>query len=454
MFGKTTRKSLAVIGLLMACAMGEAAAPQGAAILDVDFQQGPGGLPDGAKVSGGMWLGGWLVTDNDQKIILDCGYEIKNGAMELTFARYDTSGSPTGYTAPPLMKPNWLVSLWQNDKFSRNEGNHFLYDLSIAQRYEGFQGTVRARLSPPQGEGAFTWDLNFGKWTDLTLDGQTPMTIRLVWKDGKAVFTDIKGNEYKPEQGVLNNLRYVMLGGGSRGSTIGVRFLKLRVMDLDKSEAPAKPKRRVVFDVDLTKGPSALPAQSYVLGGKWGDGWQATGKNQRIVFDPGYQIRNGILEVTVARENVEDIGGEKIDIMGIYEEPSMDHSDMHGDTFLLRIGEAEVTKKVQACIKLFSKERIPEHWGQLWEQRYGKVTDWVMDGKTPHTFKFEWKNGTASFTDLTGKVYHCPNNAFGQINNLRYVALGGDRYNDGSSILGMRFLRMRLIDLDVPEAAK
>jgi hypothetical protein len=445
---------LASLGLLVSCAAVIAAQPQGSIVLDVDFQQGPGGLPDGVKVHGGMWLDGWLVTDNDQKLTLDTGYAIKNGMMELTFARYDTSGGPVGYAAPPLMKPNWLVSLWQAGLFDRDEGNWFVYDVGIAQRYEGHQGTIHAGLSAPQGQGIFTWDRNCGQWSDLTLDGHTPMSMRLLWKDGQGVFTDVKGNEYRSQQGLLHDLRYVALGGGSRGSTIGVTFLKLRVTDLDKSVAPKKARRHVIFEVDLTKGPAALPTQSHVLGGQWQQGWQATGKNQRIVFDPGYQIHNGALEVTVAREKVEDIGGDKIDIMGIFEEPSMDHSDAHGDSLLLRIGEAEIEKRVQGTIKAFTKERIPEHWGQIWEERFGKSTDWVMDGKTPQTLRFEWKEGTCLFTDITGKTRYCPNNANGQMNNLRYVALGGDRYNDAASMRGMRFLKMKLIDNDVPAAAK
>jgi hypothetical protein len=56
-------KMLAPLGLLVSCAAVIAAQPQGSVVLDVDFQQGPGGLPDGVKVHGGMWLGGDRYND-------------------------------------------------------------------------------------------------------------------------------------------------------------------------------------------------------------------------------------------------------------------------------------------------------------------------------------------------------------------------------------------------------
>jgi hypothetical protein len=432
-------------------------AQKGSIILDLDFTQGPGVLPDTTKVSGGEWRNGWRVTDNGQRIIIDPGYHIKNGMMEVTFTRYDTSGSPTAYIEPPLPKPSNVISLWEDAGIGRmgeTNGDYFILRIGIAERYEDKQGYLAIRNIGTQGSSL--WQESFGKWADLVSDDNTAQTVRLTWKDGKPTFTDVKGNvltKANTTQAPLDKLRYLVLGGNislNNGSAVGFRFLRARLTDFDKS-ARAQPvtlrKKPVIFDVDLTKGPESLPAQAVAVGGRWNNGWEVVSDNERLVFDPGYQIRNGSLEVAFTRKEV-TLKGPKIDAIGIFEDPSLDHSDRHGDTFLLRIGEAEIEQGAQGNVKAFLKERIPEHWGMVWEERFGRIADWTNDEKTPMKVKFEWKNGVGTFTDIKGNRMICPDNCQGKLDSLRYVSLGGDRYNNGASLIGMRFLSMKLIDLD------
>jgi hypothetical protein len=436
-------------------------AQSGAVILDIDFTKGPGVLPSTTKVIGGVWRNGWQVTSNGQRIVLDPGYGIRNGIMEVTFTRWDTSGSPTAYIEPPIPKPSNVIGFFEDagiGKAGETNGDFFILRIGSSERYENKQAFIGTRMKSADG-GSSIWNLNFGKWTDLTSDDKTPMTVKLMWKDGKPSFTDVKGNvlEAKDVQGYLDNLRYLVLGGTislNNGSGVGFRFLRAKLIDLDKKEGSVQPialkKKHVIFDVDLTKGDSELPPQAVVVGGKWDTGWEVTADNQRLVFDPGYQIRNGVLEVSFTRKDVKP-NGPKTDAIGIFEDPSLDHSDVHGDTFLLRIGETEIQQGSQANIKAFCKERIPEHWGMVWEERFGKISDWNLDGKTPMKVKFEWKNGVGRFTDIKGNVLTCPNNCTGKLDNLRYVSLGGDRYNNGASLLGMKFLSIKLVDLDVTD---
>jgi hypothetical protein len=439
---------------------------KGATVLDIDFTKGPGILPDSTTVKGGMWRNGWLVTENNQRIVLDPGYHIRNGVMEVTFTYWDTALNPTAFAEPALPKPTNAISIFEDaaiGKSGETNGDFFILRMSSNERYEDKQGNISVRMKGEGDQGVATWGQSFGKWADLTADDKTPMTIRLEWKDGKPVYTDVKGNvlsDSKAPTAPLDKLRYLVLGGNislNNGSAVGMRFLRAKLVDLDKSPTSqpvvVRSKKSVVFDVDLTKGPDGLPAQAAVVGGQWDNGWRPLGSNQRLVFDPGYQIKNGILEVTFTRKEGK-LTGPKVDVIGMFEEPSLDHSDRHGDTIVFRIGEAELESKVQGNIKAFAKERIPEHWGMVWEERLGKADDWTMDDKTPMKIKFEWKNGVVNFTDIKGNTMICPNNCHKQVDNLRYVALGGDRYNDGGTVLGMRFLSMKLIDLDVKDGGK
>jgi hypothetical protein len=143
-----------------------------------------------------------------------------------------------------------------------------------------------------------------------------------------------------------------------------------------------------------------------------------------------------------------------MNIVGIYEDPHIDQADDHGDIFYLRLGMSELAShqgNVKAFIREGPQDRGKEDGMMVWEQRFGKGEDWILDDKTPRTMKFRWQEGVGYLTEFGGTELACPSNCDNKLDRLRYVVLGGDRYDNGASLVGLRFLSAKLIDLDVPE---
>ena len=424
-----------------------AASQASGVVFDVDFTQGLSRLPPGTKVLGGLWQEGWRVTDNGQRIVLDAGRSIRNGRLEVTMTRHDISSGAVAFLQPALHWRTMPVGLYELETLGKAvaaKGDSFRIQVGNHEQPRNIQGVVRARVKE---NGDWRWLQEYGKWTDWVCDDRAPMTVKLEWQDGAAILHDITGKTWpSPTTTELDNLRYVALGGDNEtvGSSLGVRFLRARLIDYDQVGRSEPPSRcRTVFDVDLKNGEDALPTASAVLGGQWDDGWRVTGNGQRIVLDAGYLIGNGRLEVTMTRKRAVQTA-KKINVFGMYEHPAIDQSDLHGDIFYLRIGITEISQGRQGNVKAIGH-------GMAWEERFGKLADWVMDDKTPVTMKMEWKDGNALLTEITGRVLSCPDGCGRQMNALRYVVLGGDRYDGGGSLVGLRFLSVKLTDLDVPE---
>jgi hypothetical protein len=207
-------------------------------------------------------------------------------------------------------------------------------------------------------------------------------------------------------------------------------------------------RKRVVFDIDLTRGPSMLPSRATVAGGTWDQGWRVTANEQRIVIDAGYLLRNGMLEVTMTRKEA-PLEAERVNFIGIFEQPPIDPNDRSGDILIYRAGRAESELRVQGTIMAFTGEQSRRKAVAVWEDRVGSIEDWTIDDKTPATFKFEWRNGSVNLTDINGNVLKCKNDCGGTLNSLRYVVLGSDRSEGGAGLIGARFLKVKLTDLDI-----
>ena len=54
-------------------------------------------------------------------------------------------------------------------------------------------------------------------------------------------------------------------------------------------------------------------------------------------------------------------------------------------------------------------------------------------------------------TDIKGQTLTCEEDGDRALDRLRFIAIGGDRYNGGPSLVGARFLSIRLEDLDAPK---
>jgi len=207
-------------------------------------------------------------------------------------------------------------------------------------------------------------------------------------------------------------------------------------------------RRRVVFEIDLTRGPSALPAMATAIGGIWDRGWRVTANQQRIVIDAGYPLHNGMLEVALTRKEA-PLESDRINFIGLFEQPAIDLNDRSGDILIYRASRAESNSRVQGTIMAFTAEQSERKAEAVWEDRIGSIEDWMIDDKTPAVLKFEWRNGSAALTDVNGNVLKCRNDCSGKLNKLRYVVLGSDRSEGGAGLIGARFLKVKLTDLDI-----
>ncbi|MGQ9619970.1 MAG: apiosidase-like domain-containing protein [Bacteroidales bacterium] len=198
---------------------------------------------------------------------------------------------------------------------------------------------------------------------------------------------------------------------------------------------------RMIFDYDLRKG---KPHTVTVTGGQWNKGWQTTGaKDERIVFDAGYPVKNGILEISfTAAEKPWASARGKINYAGIYQDPWINQNSTDGDLFFARTGNPVYRfSNVKAAGRRFDRSEF--------EPRLGDTTDWVPDGRTIHTIKFEWRDGIPVFHDSRGRKTVFPRDIVGSdtpIDSLRYVFIGSDRYT-GLTVKGLRFTRVTLRDL-------
>jgi hypothetical protein len=206
-----------------------------------------------------------------------------------------------------------------------------------------------------------------------------------------------------------------------------------------------KTSKGLIFDIDLTKGPSSLPKTAKITGGKWDKGWRVADntKPERIVIDAGRNITSGILEISFTT-NESPLQRGKRNYAGIHEHPHLNQNlEPHGDILYARSGnQAYKFSKIKAFVR--------KHDQKEFEESLGDVSDWIPDDKFVHTIRFEWGGGTAKFTGPKGSAITCPKekcgiNADQTLDKLRYVFLGSDDFT-GLPIKGMRFTRVKLVD--------
>jgi hypothetical protein len=239
-------------------------------------------------------------------------------------------------------------------------------------------------------------------------------------------------------------------------------------MDPPGVEMPAEPKVGEVvplppggtWEVDLTKG-SPGPNAIEVTGGKFEDGWRVTSVlGDRIVWDMGRPLKEGIFEVSVTVNKHPNSNNGKIEWAGLYELAALDH-DLDNDSFYARVGQSSYAfSRVKAGGTWFLQNGMPMTRGSEWEGTIGGGGDWKVDDKTIHTVKFEWKGGKAIFHDTKGGVHTCNSSICGGtkygIDELRYVFVGADKWKrwgcdspcdvKNISPVGMRFLKVRLTE--------
>jgi hypothetical protein len=252
-------------------------------------------------------------------------------------------------------------------------------------------------------------------------------------------------NSYEGYAPPLNALSTMSPGRGYWIYATGNATWTLPATNPSPTPTPGSP--GVVFDIDLTKGPSSLPPQAKVVGGTWDNGWRVTGGTkvdpQRIVIDAGYALSHGILEASFTM-NQSPVQDGKRNYVGIHENAHLHQSlEPFGDILYARSGKPEYRfSKIKAFVKKWDHTEF--------EESIGALNDWVTDDKYVHNVKFEWGNGTATFTGPKGTKLTCPKSKCGispelTLDKLRYVFLGSDEYT-GISLKGLRFLKVKLTD--------
>lgn len=221
------------------------------------------------------------------------------------------------------------------------------------------------------------------------------------------------------------------------------------------------PTGSVVFDTDLTKGPASF--SGVVRGGRWDKGWRVTGNDQRLVWDAGRPIGNGIFEfwLTVDQPPASPLRTFR---------GKTHHPDVHW-AGLSGIAELAGMKKHVFALRLGQQREgmaVGHGWSKIvvlgagntgesekTEQVMGDYVWWkaVADGQTVIHVKMEWIDGVASLYLPNGERASC--RTTGKLGNdvriqdLRYAWVGGVDEELQSAFPGMRFLRARLTEIQL-----
>ena len=215
----------------------------------------------------------------------------------------------------------------------------------------------------------------------------------------------------------------------------------------------------VLYDLDLSRGASAVQDDSIrVSGGHWDDGWRFEDSGDRIVIDAGRKLSNGLLEVWFTKRGpVENPDGVQAQWLSLHEQGG----GLAPEYAQLRAGKASYGfSKMRAKS---NEKAVSRKSGALTNRRCevkgGEISDWITDDQTVMHTAIRWQKGTLSFTIPGGETIACTD--YWQypppyiIDSLRYVYLGSDATAGGAGLPGLRFKRVRLVDLgDAPAVAE
>ena len=208
---------------------------------------------------------------------------------------------------------------------------------------------------------------------------------------------------------------------------------------------------KVLFDLDFTKGESVVTRSGVtVIGGKWEQGWRVTGHGQRIILDAGRTLKNGVLEVWFTKHgspiNADGVKGQWLSLHELDGGLSAEYVQLragHESYGFSKLRSKSNEQGFSTKLKKVTHKRC--------EVKAGTPEDWVTDDRTVMRVTIRWQNGVVSFTTPDGKDCACTKYAQFEppylIDALRYAYLGSDETENGGSLPGLRFTRVRFAEL-------
>jgi len=154
-----------------------------------------------------------------------------------------------------------------------------------------------------------------------------------------------------------------------------------------------------------------------------------------LVFDAGYNISKGYVEITYT------MGGEphqcdcKINWFGAYEHNTLSHHT-NGDIIYVRAGQDKYGfSRMKASGKSFDATEL--------EKTLGVPSMWIKDDSTIQKLKLSWNGKYVSFEGVAGRFTDSSNQEY-PVDKIRYGFVGGDN-TYGASLIGLRVLTFKMV---------
>jgi hypothetical protein len=235
-----------VAGVLVALFATHAAAET--LLFDTDLTKGPAAFS--GTVRGGKWDRGWVVTDNDQRLVWDAGRPVANGYFEFWLTVDQPPSSPLKEFRGKVHHPDvhWAGISGIEDLAPMKR---HVFALRLGQKIEGYgKGHGWSKivvLGPNNSEDTEKTEQVMGDyaWWRKVADGKQLIHFKMEWldgvaslylPDGKKQSCRVEGKAGKPV--LISGLRYAWLGGIDeefKSTFPGMRFVRARMVDLGPS---------------------------------------------------------------------------------------------------------------------------------------------------------------------------------------------------------------------------
>jgi hypothetical protein len=200
-------------------------------VVDVDLTKGKP-ADKRLTVEGGAWERGWRVAGDLDRLVIDAGYEIKNGYFEVVVARKGGVAFADGQR-----KRNWM-GLFACPDMNQCPGGY------ARAGAEGYAFSKAEIFSSKQANTIC--EKKFGEYADWVMDDKTGHTVRAEVRNGVMTWTNKVGDRTGQtacgdEVQTVTHFRYATVGGiltekkgWHHGSLVGLRVLRATIVDYDK----------------------------------------------------------------------------------------------------------------------------------------------------------------------------------------------------------------------------